>query len=379
MCESVVGAPRPTVQSSRGLVAKPDHARRMPYAEAMFGTTTRRTRYIVDGHLTPAPQDVSIAEALTFAERTPGGTALCLFPRATVQEIAELATAWRLHPLLAEDLRDAGQRPKLERYGDVLFVVVRAAHYIDASEDVKLSEFHVLVRPGTIAVVCQDGRWIDGSDAADLPENTVDTVARGDETLLDDPRLLMLGPEAVLYRLLGAIVDGYDPVLRGLTVDREEIESQVFGGDTAAAERIYHLSREVIELQHASSSLADIIASLRAGFDRHSTPPPLQTYVQDVADHLARVSTRVAELREALSQILNVNGTLVAQRQNEDMKKISGWAAILFAPTLIGAIYGMNFDVMPELHWALGYPLALGAMAALGGTLYAVFKLKKWM
>ncbi|WP_026554526.1 CorA family divalent cation transporter [Arthrobacter sp. 35W] len=108
-------------------------------------------------------------------------------------------------------------------------------------------------------------------------------------------------------------------------------------------------------------------------------PEPLQAYLQNVADHVAHASVRVSELRDALSQILSVNSTLVAQRQNEDMKKISGWAAILFEPTLIGAIYGMNFDNMPELHWAFGYPLALGSMVAFGLVLYAVFRFKKWM
>jgi magnesium transporter len=122
-----------------------------------------------------------------------------------------------------------------------------------------------------------------------------------------------------------------------------------------------------------------VLESLRQGFDRYGIPEALQSYLQDVADHLARVDTRVEALRDALSQILSVNATLVGQRQNEDMKKISGWAAILFAPTLIGAIYGMNFDHMPETHWLLGYPLALAAMVAFGITLYVVFKRKNWM
>lgn len=343
------------------------------------GATSRRTRYVVDGRLSPAPSEVSIAEALRFADQTPGGMALCLFPQPSSTDIDELAETWKLHPLLVEDLRHAGQRPKLERYGDVLFMVVRSARYLDEAEDVDFSEFHVLVRPHAIAVLCQDGRWIDGSDGRLLADNTVDLVARGDETLLSDENLLALGPEAVLYRLLDAIVDGYEPVLRGLRIDREQIERQVFSGDAAVAERIYRLSQEVIDLQHATSSLTDVIAALRGGFERHAIPAPLQSYLQDVADHLTRVSTRVSELREALSQILNVNATLVAQRQNEDMKKISGWAAILFAPTLIGAIYGMNFDDMPELHWAFGYPLAVGAMVALAGTLYVIFKRKRWM
>ena len=356
-------------------------SRRLPHLPARTVSTpsTRRTRYVVDGQLTPAPEDATLAQALEFAQAGPNRIALCLFPSPSADDITELADAWGLHPVLVEDLRRAGQRPKLERYGEVLFTVVRSARYIDKIEDVDFSEFHVLVRPNAIAVLCQDRRWIDGSDDSTLPENSVDTVAQGYATLLDDPQLLGLGPEAVLYRLLDAIVDGYTPVVRGIAIDKEQIERQVFSGDAAVAERIYRLSQEVIDLQHAASSLAEVLSALTRGFDRYGIPEPLKIYLQDVSDHLTRVETRVLELREALAQILSVNATLVAQRQNEDMKKISGWAAILFAPTLIGAIYGMNFDVMPELHLPFGYPLAVGAMIGLAVTLYIVFRRKKWM
>lgn len=346
---------------------------------ARLDRSTRRTRYVLDGKLSPSPDGVSIADALAFASAGDDRIALCLFPSPTPEDVAELATAWELHPLLVEDLQRGGQRPKLERYGDVLFVVVRSARYIDETEDVDFAEFHVLVRPHAIAVLCQDGQWIDGSDDSALPENSVDVVGRGDATLLDNGKLLRLGPEAVLYRLLDAIVDGYLPVVRGIANDKEQIESQVFSGDAAVAERIYRLTQEVIDLQHATSSLAEVLADLVQGFDRYGIPDELKAYLGDVSDHLTRVQTRVLELREALAQILSVNATLVAQRQNEDMKKISGWAAILFAPTLIGAIYGMNFDLMPELHWEYGYPLAVAAMVGLAATLYAVFKRKKWM
>jgi len=144
-------------------------------------------------------------------------------------------------------------------------------------------------------------------------------------------------------------------------------------------ERIYRLSQEIIDLRYATSGMVEVLDALRRGFDRYHIPSDLQAYLQDVADHLNRVDSRVGELRDALSQILTVNGTLVAQRQNEDMKKISGWAAILFAPTLIGAIYGMNFDNMPELHWTFGYPLAIAGMIAFALVLYVIFKRQKWM
>ncbi|KAM9862647.1 magnesium and cobalt transport protein CorA [Leucobacter sp. BZR 635] len=370
----------PNRQGSRFEPRRAARLRQRSVAESVAAIdATRRTRYVVDGALTPAPEGVSIAESLTFANAAPQRMALSIFPRPNVDDITELADAWGLHPVLVEDLRNGGQRPKLERYGDVLFLVVRSARYLDEAEDLDFAEFHVLLRPNAISVICQDGRWIDGGDGDALPENSRDTVAQGDATLLDDGPLLELGPEAVLYRLLDAIVDGYQPVLRGLAIDKEQIESQVFSGDSAVTERVYRLSQEVIELQHATMSLQDVLELLRAGFDRYAIPEALRAYLQDVADHLTRVTTRVHELREALTQILSVNATLVAQRQNEDMKKISGWAAILFAPTLIGAVYGMNFDVMPELHWPLGYPLAVAAMVALAATLYIVFKRKKWM
>ncbi|QNG18902.1 magnesium and cobalt transport protein CorA [Rhodococcus triatomae] len=363
--------------------------RRADGAETPAPGSTRRTRYVEGGRLSPTPIDATVAETLRFAGDRSDRTALLLYPTPSHTDVEELAEAWRLHPVLTEDLLHAGQRPKIERYGDVLFLVVRSAWYVDETEDVDFAEFHVLVRPHAVAVLCQDGRWIDGTDARAFtpdesgpdesdPEDS-SGVDRGDHTLLDDARLLELGPEAVVYRLLDAIVDGYRPVLRGLEIDKEQIERQVFRGEAAVAERIYRLSEEVIDLRQATTSLTDVLQALRRGFDRYDIPEPLQTYLQDVADHLTRVNAQVTELRDSLSQILAVNATLVAQRQNEDMKKISGWAAILFAPTLVGAVYGMNFDNMPELHWAFGYPMAVGAMAGLALGLYVVFKHNKWM
>jgi magnesium transporter len=338
--------------------------------------STRRTRRIVDGLITPASTNGTIADELRFAQQEKGRMALCLFPNPSKAEIDELAEAWALHPVLVEDLHHAGQRPKLERYGDVLFIVIRSARYIDEAEDVDFLEFHVLVRPHAIAVLCQDGQWIDGSDDSGLKGSEFGIAER---TLLNDERLLSLGPEAVLYHFLDAIVDGYAPVLRGLAIDKEQIERQVFSGDAQVTERIYRLSQEVIDLQQAASSLDGVLEALRGGFERYRIPEVLQAYLNNVDDHLKHVTTQVAELRNVFSQILSVNATLVAQRQNEDMKKISGWAAILFAPTLIGAIYGMNFDQMPELKWAFGYPIAIGSMIAFGAVLFIVFKRKNWL
>lgn len=336
-------------------------------------------RYVAGGVPGRRPDGDSMAEALEFSRAAADRMVMFFYPQPGREQVVELGEAWDLHPLLLEDLLHAHQRPKLERYGDVLFLVVRSARYVDAQEEVDFSEFHLLLRPGAVAVLCQDGRWIDGTPGPQLDEEHPLTSTRRERTVLEDVNLLELGPEAVLYRVLDTIVDGYDPVLKGLRIDQEQIERQVFSGDAAVAERIYRLSQEVIDMQQAISSLRDVIDDLQAGFGKYEIPGELRAYLDDVADHLARAASRVRDLRDALSQILDVNATLVAQRQNEDMKKISGWAAILFAPTLIGAIYGMNFDGMPELHWTYGYPMAIGMMVALGVLLYVIFKRSRWM
>lgn len=313
----------------------------------------------------PAAKTPSVlAEATAWEQEAQGRLVVLGFDLPQPEQIAELATLWELHPLLVEDLLKAKQRPKLERYDDVLFVVTRAASYLDEKEEVAFSEFHTLSRGNVVAVLCQvrqdDAPWAGQS----IPR---------------DPELFKLGAEAVVYAFLDALVDGYFPVLRGLDVDKEQIERQVFSGDAAVTERIYRLSQEVIDLQHAVSPLGAVLTGLRSGFGKYGTGDDLRAYLQDVTDHLTSVTLFVVELRDSLNQILAVNSTLVTQRQNEDMKKISGWAAILFAPTLIGAVYGMNFDEMPELHWALGYPMAVGAMIALGVGIWIAFRKKGWM
>ncbi|POH62109.1 magnesium transporter [Cryobacterium zongtaii] len=368
-------------KSRRAIASSAEHARRRraapsaaEQAEASFVT-----RYVIRGLPAAAPCGATVSDALEFARTGTDRMAMHFYPNPTPGNVAELADAWDLHPLLREDLLAGNQRPKLERYGDVLFLVVRSARYDDTREEVDFAEFHVLLRPHAVALLCKSGRWIDGSDGTAISQEDLADPERRERTLLADEHLLGLGPEAVVYRLLDAIVDGYTPVLHGLAIDKEQIERQVFSGDAAVAERIYRLSQEIIDVQHTVASMTEVLQALRGGFGKYAIPDELQTYLQDVCDHLARASTHTAELRDALAQILNVNATLVAQRQNEDMKKISGWAAILFAPTLIGAIYGMNFDVMPELHWAFGYPFAIALMVGFATLLFVIFKRSKWM
>ena len=196
-----------------------------------------------------------------------------------------------------------------------------------------------------------------------------------------------------MYAILDRVVDGYYPVVAGLGNDIDEIEIEVFSGDPQVSRRIYELSREVTEFQRATQPLIEMTDALAAGFDKYGIDEELQRYLRDVHDHIVQIVERIVEFRQLLRDMLTVNATLVAQQQNEEMKnlaeasnlqneevkKISAWAAILFAPTLIGTVYGMNFENMPELDWAHGYPFAIFLMLVVCVTLYAVFKRRGWL
>ena len=320
----------------------------------------------------------TLAETFRAAQESPDGMTWIGLYRPTERELGSLAAEFELHELAVEDAIQAHQRPKLERYGDTLFVVLRAARYLDDVEEVEFGEVHLFI--GTDFVIT-----LRHSESPDL------SVVR--HRLENDPEMLARGPEAVLYAILDAVVDGYSPVVNGLENDIDEIETEVFRGDPAVSRRIYELSREVIEFQRATQPLISMLTALTAGFSKYGVDEELQRYLRDVADHVTEVNERVEGFRLLLRDILTVNATLVAQRQNEEMKtlseasnlqneevkKISAWAAILFAPTLIGTVYGMNFDRMPELHWYYGYLFALAAMALVSGVLYAAFKRRGWI
>ncbi len=293
-------------------------------------------------------------------------------------ELGELAEQYQLPELAVEDAIKAHQRPKFERYGDTLFVVLKAARYVDAAEEVEFGELHLFLGRDFVITVRH-------SESPDL--------ARVRRRVESDPELLARGSEAVLYAILDAVVDGYAPVVVGLENDIDEIEVEVFRGDPQVSRRIYELSQEVVDFQRAAQPLTGILAAITAGFEKYGVDEELRSYLRDVADHVTSVNERVEGFRLQLRDILTVNATLVAQRQNEEIreltetsiaqgeevKKISAWAAILFAPTLVGTVYGMNFEHMPELHWHLGYPLALVLMAMVSVVLYLVFKRRDWI
>lgn len=329
----------------------------------------------VDGHRTSNP--VNLDETFEL-KRDHGGMAWIGLYRPDAAEIQRVAEEFALHELAVEDALHGHQRSKLERYGETLFAVLRPARYLDAEEIVEFGELHVFIGPDFIVTIRQ-------AESPDLAK-----VRRRLEAL---PELLALGPQAVLYAILDEVVDQYAPVVAGLENDIDEIEDELFNSAPDVARRIYELSREVIGFQRAAHPLRPMLDALLRGAEKYDMDLELQRRLRDVQDHVIRVIERVDSFRILLQSALSVHATLVTQRQNEEMrhlseaslaqseevKKISSWAAILFAPTLVGTVYGMNFEHMPELGWAFGYPFALALMVLMGIGLYLTFKHKKWM
>jgi magnesium transporter len=299
--------------------------------------------------------------------------------RPTPEEVKSVADEFNLHHLAVEDTLERHQRPKLERYGDIQFIVLRPARYLDASEEVEFGEVHMFI----------------GADFAITIRNAESPdLGRVRKRLESNPELLNLGPLAIMYAVLDQVVDEYAPVVSGVENDIDEIEDQLFSDDVNVSRRIYELSREVIAFQRATQPLIGMLALLR---ERITSDDPrtleLHRDLRDVEDHVLALVERVDGFRTLLQNALMVHATLVGQRQNDETKalteaslqqadqakRISSWAAILFAPTLVAGIYGMNFKNMPELSWPLGYPFALTLMLALGVVLYTVFKKVGWI
>nr|WP_272902402.1 magnesium and cobalt transport protein CorA [Brevibacterium daeguense] len=309
--------------------------------------------------------------------------------RPSREDLAELAARFDLHPLAVEDAAEAHQRPKYEHYGTTDFVVLRPAEAAPTPSesdvardpaiiDVRVGELHVFVGAAFVILVAH-------TDSVDLP-----AVRRAFER---DPRFLEFPQLSALYRIMDEVVDGYEPLLSALEDYGDSLEERIFGTGPVPSRDVYYLSRELIELGRAVNPLGGLAASLHVSLDRHRPPEDLLRGMRDVTDHIHTAIERLERLRTVVREIFSVNATLIAERQNDDMrqlnelsiqqneqmKKISAWAGIFFFPSLIAGAYGMNFKHMPELHWLLGYPFALGLMLSGSLLLYLVFKRVGWL
>jgi magnesium transporter len=279
------------------------------------------------------------------------------------EEMGSVAAAFGLHELAVEDAKHAHQRPKLEDYDDSFFVVLRPARYDDVAEEVEFGEIHLFIG-GAYLIAVRHGA------ASELGPARQRLEAR--------PDLLRFGPAAAAWAIVDKVVDDYAPVVDGLETDIEEVEQQIFTDAADPTERIYRLKREVIEFHRAASPLLGPLEQLERGaFPR--VDERLRSFFRDVADHARRIDEQVMGQRELLTSVLEANLALQSVRQNEVVRQISAWAAIIAVPTFIASVYGMNFEHMPELDSPIGYPLALAVMAVCVFVLHGFFRRIHWL
>jgi magnesium transporter len=306
--------------------------------------------------------DLPLAEAGEAAQRDGSFVWIGVF-EPSQEEFDAVRREFDLHELAVEDAVNAHQRPKVERYGDTLLVVLKTVRYVEDSDDLETGEILLFVN-----------------------RDFVVSVRHGQSRLHDvrmeienRPDLLRYGSGAVLYAIVDRIVDDYEPVVQMVEADIQEVEHDMFSPTrTNPAERIYTMEREVLDLSRAIVPLGPAIDRLARG-QYELVHPELRTYLRDVHDHLLRVSGRIEAFRDLLSSALQANLTQAAVRQNEDMRKISAWVAILAVPTGVAAIYGMNFSDMPELHWRLGYPAVMLFIVVVCALLYWQFRRSGWL
>jgi magnesium transporter len=279
--------------------------------------------------------------------------------------LQEIQNEFGLHDLAVEDAHVAHQRPKLEQYGDSIFVVLRPAILTPDQQRIELGETHLFVGPRYVVSI-RHGATPSYSAVRTRCEST--------------PALLAKGPGFVLYAVMDFIVDQYFPVVDAMDDQLDHLEDEIFSEtfDRKTVERIYDLRRNLLEVKRAVSPLVDVCNRLMR-FDLRLIPEDTRPYFRDVYDHAIRINELVDTLRELLTGALEAHLSLTAVAQNDAMKKLAGWAAIIGVPTMVAGVYGMNFKFMPELEWHYGYPMILAGIAAVCAYLYYRFKRSGWL
>ncbi|MEU7055606.1 magnesium and cobalt transport protein CorA [Streptomyces sp. NPDC046197] len=340
------------------------HPARSPLGSSVVNCVTYR-----DGARVPESGD--LVDAVERVRKTGHGFVWLGLHEPTDQEFAGIAELFDLHPLAVEDAIEAHQRPKMERYGETLFAVFKTVCYVEheeltaTSEVVNTGEIMVFVGPDFVVTV-RHGRH--GS------------LGPLREELESRPQQLAKGPAAVLHAIADHVVDDYLTVTDSVQADIDQVETDVFAENGARADpgRIYQLKRELLELKRAVVPLGRPVEDLATRPIR-VVDPEIQAYFRDVLDHLMRAKEQIASFDELLNSILQAHLAQVTVAQNEDMRKITAWAAVIAVPTMVCGVYGMNFDHMPELHWRFGYPLVIGLISAACLALYRGFRRNGWL
>ncbi|HSP98055.1 MAG TPA: magnesium/cobalt transporter CorA [Candidatus Dormibacteraeota bacterium] len=280
--------------------------------------------------------------------------------------LRQIQEEFGLHDLAVEDALRAHQRPKLEEYGDGLFVVLRTARLDENDEGhIALGETHIFLGPHYVVSV-RHGASFSYAEVRTRCETT--------------PHLLKKGPAFVLYALMDFVVDHYFPIVEQLEERLSGIEEEIFSGrpDRAAIEQIYDLKRDLLVAKRAVSPLVDICNRLTR-FDVATIPEDTRPYFRDVYDHTIRINETIDTLRELVTSALESKLSLISVEQSDITKQLAAWAAIIAVPTMIAGIYGMNFEFIPELHWRYGYHGAIAVMFSVCGFLYWRFKKSGWL
>ncbi|MGH3499727.1 MAG: magnesium/cobalt transporter CorA [Nocardioidaceae bacterium] len=318
-----------------------------------------------DGNRVPLPDGgADMTAALDAANQDSDFVWIGLY-EPTEEEIGQVAESFKLHPLAVEDAVRAHQRPKLERYpSNHMFMVLKTVWYVDEDDAVETGEIAVFVGKSYVVTVRHGEGAQLGMTRRDLEEQA---------------EVLGYGPYAVLYSVCDRVVDAYESVAAELETDVDEIELSVFSDErTSDSRRIYTLKREVAEFRRAVGPLREPLSRFANG-QVTGMPTEAQAFFRDVADHGTRVHEQVESLDNLLSSAHDAYMARISVQQNDDMRKISAWVAVAAVPTLLASIYGMNFDNMPELHWAWGYFALLGVMVVACVVLYRLFKKSGWL
>ncbi|MEU0336861.1 magnesium and cobalt transport protein CorA [Streptomyces sp. NPDC006193] len=340
------------------------HPARSPLGSSVVNCVTYR-----DG--VRVPGCVDLVDAVRRVRGSGEGFVWLGLHEPTDQEFVGVAELFDLHPLAVEDAVEAHQRPKLEHYGDTLFAVFKTVCYVEHEQLTATSE---VVDTGEIM--------------AFVGEDFVITVRHGRhgslgplrEELEAYPHQLAKGPAAVLHAIADHVVDDYLSVTDAVQADIDQVETEVFSENGARLDpgRIYQMKRELLELKRAVVPLGRPVEDLATRPIR-IVAPEIQTYFRDVLDHLIRAKEQIAAFDELLNSILQAHLAQVTVAQNEDMRRITAWAAVIAVPTMVCGVYGMNFDHMPLLRWRSGYPLVMAVMAAACAVLYRGFRRNGWL
>jgi magnesium transporter len=278
-------------------------------------------------------------------------------------ELEAMQRQFGLHPLAVEDARHGHQRPKIEEYGQSLFVVM---HMIEPGGD----ELHV----GELEVFIGSNYVLSVRSRA---EQGFKDVRKRCE---DEPELLRHGPGYVLYALMDAVVDRYFPVLGAIETELERVETHIFGGYTerASIEALYGIKQNLMTLRHATEPLLEAAGKLYGG-RVPQVVVALQDYFRDVSDHLVRLNQSIESMRDMVSTAVSMSLSLITLQENEVTKRLAAYGALVAVPTMIAGIYGMNFEHMPEIGWVLGYPLSLTSMLLIDLYLFRRFRKARWL